>query len=115
MGRKNAASRLNGDDGFPSPADIAVKLAEILLRGEQSFVERCFKGSSSFTGGTRELLTPPETFAWLLEAPGIAGGEAAGGGAGGGVSATGEFFLEGRFLWGEIFIFFLVWLYCCTW
>lgn len=112
MGRKNAACRQNGDDGFPSPADAAVKLVELLLKGDQGFVERRFKGSCSFAGGTRELLTPPETFAWLLEAPGIGG---SGGGGGGGVSATGEFFWGGEIVVGEDNITeLLVWLYCCS-
>ena len=90
MGRSNAGRRLTGDDGFPNPADAAVRLAALLLKGERAFVERWFKVSCSFAGGTRELLTPPETFAWLLDTPGIGGAGEAGGGEGGGVSSTGE-------------------------
>ncbi|CAN0351052.1 unnamed protein product, partial [Laminaria digitata] len=42
VGRSNASRRLNGDDGFPSPADAAVRLAALLLKGERAFVERWF-------------------------------------------------------------------------
>lgn len=71
MGRGNAGLSAKGEDAYLEPSQAVAKLVTLLLKGERGFVERWFKMSSPHTGGTPELMTPPDTFSWLLEAPGI--------------------------------------------
>ena len=81
LGRKNAGRRLEGGaagTGANSaahqmePADAMARLVSLLLKGEGGFVERWFKVPSSCPSlaGAAELLTPPDTFLWLLGAVG---------------------------------------------
>ncbi|CAN0170505.1 unnamed protein product, partial [Hapterophycus canaliculatus] len=80
LGRKSAGRRLDVDGAGAAaetqldPADAIARLVSLLLKGEGGLVERWFKVSSACSGGAAELLTPPDTFLWLLEASGGGGG-----------------------------------------
>ncbi|CAM9741113.1 unnamed protein product, partial [Scytosiphon promiscuus] len=79
LGRKSAGRRSDVDGGGAAaetqldPADAIARLVSLLLKGEGGLVERWFKMSSACSGGAAELLAPPDTFLWLLEASGGSG------------------------------------------